>query len=884
MNRKALSLFVMGLMLFSVFFVAKPASAAGVPGDTLKIVQLAAQGSLFMGVFNPSPSGMTDVYTLRVWYFLNDPAVTMGPDAQYHNYRCQLVDIKYNVQVPDDAVIWNGTQKKWIAPDAGKTAKSAVTWKCGLGTWVDGQPITLADYLFDYAMVWEWSYQDGNDDKYYSEDYANNYQGTLQLVMGLKVDKVTNDYIEYTIYQDFVVPYDMWSTAIGNYMEKPSFPWELYNVMSEMVAKGVNGEAFSWSTTPQNGYQLDMIDPEQAPYFKAEAQALMNNPIPVWLSSNLGDWLQKWGVSKEQAGITTDLAKAGYQGIIKWVDNYKNVLISDGPYYVSSYDPKAMKVIMKLANNKRVGFATDKINGKALPWDPYWKEIDLYGTLNKDTAILAVAKGEYDFYWYATAYSDIAKVLQKYGNSLNPLKTIAVWWSVDLNLVGDPTTGLVNSSGTIKFNPMALRGVRYAMNWLINRQYIVSQILQGGGAPMFGPEVSGQVDAYQRIMTVANALGFTPQGDEQYAIKLIDNAMNSAAQALAAKGHTLKKVDGVWNYDGKPITINLIARVEDQRLDEGKYLAQILQKAGFKVNLLQWQRSQAGKTVYGQDPRTLQWHVYTEGWVVSGVQTVASMAWDFWFFDYYVDPNWATNYHNPMTVNDLVQTISNGDLNSFISTLKLKYYNTPDKLMKIIKWTGYDLAMVLAYNTWTGPDNTSVSIKTLDQFWDLYKLAYGTHMLNSPRVYTAETWNFFLTNKKITVGMPDPISGLGSFLAARSVYPSGTSTGSSSSSSSSSSSTTSSSSSTTSTSSTSSSSSSTSSTSSSSSSSTSSTSSSSSSTSSSSSMSSSSTPSSSSSSPSSTPSSSSSKGGWHICGPAAIIALAALPLLLRRRK
>ncbi len=42
--------------------------------------------------------------------------------------------------------------------------------------------------------------------------------------------------------------------------------------------------------------------------------------------------------------------------------------------------------------------------------------------------------------------------------------------------------------------------------------------------------------------------------------------------------------------------------------------------------------------------------------------------------------------------------------------------------------------------------------------------------------------------------------------------------------------------------------------------------------------------SSSSSSPSSTPSSSSSKSRWHICGPAAIIALAALPLLLRKRK
>ncbi|WP_297500984.1 hypothetical protein [Thermococcus sp.] len=762
-------------MLFSVFLVAKPASAQqSVPGNTLKIVQLAAQGSLFMGVFNPSPSGMTDVYTVRVWYFLDDPAVTMGPDAQYHPYRCQLVNIQYNVKVPDDAIIWNGTQKQWIAPYAGKTAKSAVTWKCGLGTWVDGQPITLADYLFDYAMTWEWSYQDGKGDKYYSQTYANNYQGTLQLVMGLKVDKVTSDYIEYTLYQNYVVPYDKWSTAIGNFMEKPSFPWELYNVMSEMVANGVNGKEFSWSTTPQNGYQLDMIDPEQAPYFKAEAQALMNNPIPIWLST-LKPWLQKWGISESQAGITTDLAKAGYQGIIKWVDNYKNVLISDGPYYVASYNPKAMTVILKLANNKRIGFP-GTVNGKPLPWNPYWKEIDIYGTLNKDTAILAVAKGEYDFYWYATPYSDIAKVMQDYGKNLNPIKTIAVWWSLDLNLVGDPTTGLVNSSGTIKFNPMALRGVRYAMNWLINRQYIVSQILQGSGAPMFGPEVSGQTDAYIRIMTVAKALGFTPQGDENYALKLIDQAMNSAAKALAAKGHTLKKVNGVWTYDGKPVTLKVVARVEDQRLDEGKYIAQILQKAGFKVELLQWQRSQASKVVYGQDPRTLQWSVYTEGWVVSGVQSVTSIAWDFWFFDYYVDPNWATNYKNPMTVQDLVNTIAGGNVNKFIQELNLKYYNTPDKLKPLLNWRGYDLAMVLAYNSWKGPNNTTVSIKTLDQFWDLYKLAYGTHMLNSPRIYTVETWNFFLTNKKITVTMPDPISGLGSFLAARSVIPTPTKT------------------------------------------------------------------------------------------------------------
>ncbi len=834
MNRKALSLFVMGLMLFSVFLVAKPASAQQSPmGDKLKIVYLAAQGSLFMGVFNPSPSGMTDVYTNRVWYFLSDPAVVLGPDAQRHNYRCELVSVKYNVQVPDDAVIWNGTQKKWVSPYAGKTATSAVTWKCGLGEWVDGQKITLADYLFDYAMAWEWAYQNGKNDTYYDQTWANNYQQTLQSILGLKVDKLTNDYIEYTIYQDYIVPYSKWATAL-NFIEKPSVPWQLYNVMSEMVAKGVDGKAFSWSTQPQNGYQIDMIDPDQMKYFKAEAENLMNNqPIPIWLST-AKDVLQKWGISEEQAGITTDMAKQGYDSVINWINKYDNAIISDGPYYVEKYDPKAMTVVLKVANNKRIGFPGE-VNGKPLPWQPYWKEIDIYGSLNDDTAILAVAKGEYDLYWYARPYNKIAKALQEYGDNLNPIKTIAVWWSLNLNLVGDPQTGLVNSSGQIKFNPFALRGVRYAMNWLINRQYIVSQILQGSGAPLFGPEVSGQVDAYSNYMMVAKALGLTPQGDEAYAIKMIDNAMNKAAQALKAKGYTLEKKDGIWYFNGQPVTVKVIARVEDERLEEGKYVAQVLQKAGFKVDLLQWQRSQASKAVYGSDPHTLQWHVYTEGWVVSGIQDVASIAWDPWAFDVYIDPNWGTDYHNPVTVQDLVNNISNGDLAKFISTIGLKYYNTPEKLKPLLDWTGYDLANLLAYAKWTGPNNDTIQLQNLDQFWDLFKLAYGTHILNAPRIYTAETWNFFLLNKKVKVGFVDPISGVGGWISARSLMPAETGTPTTTSQTTTTSKTTTTSQTTSST-------------------------------------------------PTSTPSSTTTKSGGGICGPAFIVGLAVLPLLLRRRK
>jgi len=643
-HQKVLSLVVIGIFLFSVFFVSAPVSAqSNGSGKTLRVLMHATQGSLFGRVFNPSPNGITGSASYRIWMMVRDSAVSLGPDGQYHPYRCTLVSVKYDATVPDDAVIWNGTQKKWVAPYAGKKALAAVTWKCGLGQWQDGQPITLADYLFDYAMLWEWSFQDGKNDKYYADTYASAWQGTLEHVYGLKVDSVSKDYVTYTIYQDYSVPFSDWVTAVGNFLEKPDIPWELYNVMSEMVVNGVNGKEFTWAGQPQNGFIVDMIDAEQMPYFKAEAEKLMNsNPVPVWLTT-LDPWLQKWGVSKEQAGISTDLAKKGYNAIVQWIDKYHNAIISDGPYYVYSYSPKNLKLILKRSDNKRIGFPGKIIvNHKSypIPWDAYWDEIDVFGTLNENTALMAVAKGEYDFYWNSVPYNEIQSVVQKYGKNLQLIKSVANWLSLDFNLVGDPNTGLVNASGKIIFNPFALRNVRYAMNFLVSRDFIISNILQGSGAPIFGPIATGQVNASIAMQTVANALGITTQSNEEYALKLINDAMNKAAKNLKPKGYTLEKKDGKW-YFGKtggtltPVTINLMAPVNDpQRLEEGKYLAQLLEKVGFKVNLIK-ATGRETHIVHHSNPKvasgnTLRWSLYTEGWFSSHIHSILSIAWHLW--------------------------------------------------------------------------------------------------------------------------------------------------------------------------------------------------------------------------------------------------------------
>jgi len=852
MDKKALSLFVMGLMLFSVFLVAKPASAqSNQMGDVLKILTHASNGNMFMGVFNPSTSGMGDIYTRRVWYFLSDPSHVTGPKGAFHNYRCELVNVQYNVKVPNSAVIWNGTQKKWVAPYAGKTAQSATTWKCGLGTWTDGQPITLADLLFDYAMTWEWTYQDGKNDKYYDQPWNSAMSDTLALVWGLQVNKLTSDYVEYTIYQDYAVPYDKWTTATGNFEEGlPSHPWETYNVVSQAVANGVNGKPFSWSSQPQGGYRVNMILPEQAPYYKAEAENILKsgNLIPIWIDpqkSGLATYLKDWGITAEQAGITTTLAKQGYEDVIKWATNYGNILITNGPYYVAKYDPKGMFVDLKLANNKRIGFATDKLNGKPIPWEPHWKEIQMYGSLNKDTAVLAVAKGEYALFQYGVPYPDIAKTLQKYGKVLKPIRSISSWNALQINPIGDPNTGLVNSSGTIKFNPMALRGVRYGLNWLINRQTIVSQVYQSSAAPLYAPEVTAQFNVYQQINPVIKALGLTAQGDQNYGLKLIDQAMEQAAKNLKAKGYTLEKKDGKWYLNGQPVTVKVAARVDDPyRLAIGKYAVQLLDKAGFDAQLLKVQQSQSSKMIYHTDPHTLQWNAYTAGFITSGLSPLTWIVWDYWVFDFYYAPNPFAPTKDTLTVKDLVNKVANGDVNKLIKEFQLNYYNTPSKLQPLMDWNAYQLDSVLAFNSYKGPNNATLTITNINQLWDIYKLTYAFNILNSPFVYLTEPFAFYVTNKNLVQpSYVDPVSGVGSFLGSRGLEPVQHTTTSTHTTTTSTHSTTSTH--TTSTHST------------------------------------TQQPTSSS---SSTPTSSSSSSGKGICGPAFIVALAALPLLLRRRK
>lgn len=186
--------------------------------------------------------------------------------------------------------------------------------------------------------------------------------------------------------------------------------------------------------------------------------------------------------------------------------------------------------------------------------------------------------------------------------------------SILMNPIPNAAPYTVKVEGKDIFNPLAIREVRFAINTLINRQYIVDEILGGAGGPMFTMTTPGQPGTVPYELNAAK-MGFSASGDEATAIADITAALTKASQLDANKGK-LKKGAKFWEYNGKPISVRFAIRVDDPtvRVREGEYISQQLEKAGISVERLMWDRSKCSNTVYGGDPADYLWTMYTEGW------------------------------------------------------------------------------------------------------------------------------------------------------------------------------------------------------------------------------------------------------------------------------
>jgi len=221
-------------------------------------------------------------------------------------------------------------------------------------------------------------------------------------------------------------------------------------------------------------------------------------------------------------------------------------------------------------------------------------EVKFIQYLDENTALEEVRNGNLDIYFFRVSSDRIESDKAREG--------IQVFEST-----GGSYSILVNPSISDNFNPFSITELRFALNYLIDRNLIVNELIGGYGNAMISNYGIFSAD-YLSIIEELESFHF------KYNPALADEIISRELEGAGAE-----KVDGLWHYNGKQIEIRFFIRSDDPvRKSIGEILSSEFEKIGFKVNKDFGDLNKAFVVVYGSNPADQKWHIYTEGWGSSG--------------------------------------------------------------------------------------------------------------------------------------------------------------------------------------------------------------------------------------------------------------------------
>lgn len=271
-------------------------------------------------------------------------------------------------------------------------------------------------------------------------------------------------------------------------------------------------------------------------------------------------------------------------------------------------------------------------------------EVKFIQYLDENTALEEVRYGNLDIY-----YSRISSDRIESKDSRDGIQVFAS--------SGGSYSILVNPAISDKFNPFSITDVRFALNYLVDRNLIVNELLGGHGKPMISNYGMYAAD-YLSIIDEIESFHF--EYNPSYANDLITDALENAGA---------EKIHDTWYHDGEQIEISFFIRSDDPiRKSIGEILSYELENIGFKVKKDFGDLNKAFVVVYGSNPAMQKWHLYTEGWGSSGFSKYDSVGlaqmYSPWFSNMpgNNDPTY-WNYKNDY-IDTLTQKIYIGDFTS----------------------------------------------------------------------------------------------------------------------------------------------------------------------------------------------------------------------------
>jgi peptide/nickel transport system substrate-binding protein len=153
-----------------------------------------------------------------------------------------------------------------------------------------------------------------------------------------------------------------------------------------------------------------------------------------------------------------------------------------------------------------------------------------------------------------------------------------------------------------KLNPFAEPKIREAMNYLVDRNYVSQEIMNGLAIPKLLPIIGVFPDA-ARYVDVVDKLMVKYAYDPEKTKTILNEEMPKIGAEMGS--------DGKWQYKGKPVEVIFLIRTEDERKPMGNYFATQLESVGFTVDRQEKKKAEAAPIWLQSDPNEGQWHVYT---------------------------------------------------------------------------------------------------------------------------------------------------------------------------------------------------------------------------------------------------------------------------------
>ncbi|MGC8605948.1 MAG: ABC transporter substrate-binding protein [Vulcanisaeta sp.] len=232
--------------------------------------------------------------------------------------------------VPPDAVVWNATLGKWVPVGPGKMARDIVylyfngTW---LGTkWQDGSPITMADVVFWYYLLFDLA--QGAPDLGAWSSQISDLQGIVQPTVSSIVGMQFFPNGTVVIYSNYWFPDP---NIVAGYFAPGEtsmlVPWYIYAVMMEAYKEG-KGAFTSGESQSLKVPQLDLTAHDHA--------EMLAGILSSWAQSGYIWDNGSWAVVNGYNFIDKATAISDYKNALNFYNTYGHLFISNGPYILKT--------------------------------------------------------------------------------------------------------------------------------------------------------------------------------------------------------------------------------------------------------------------------------------------------------------------------------------------------------------------------------------------------------------------------------------------------------------------------------------------------------------------------------------------------------------------